>query len=172
MKRFRKNIYTLIVCLIFFCVLGNSFPVFAEERINSKINTDEKSYNVELKYISPEEMEQLIAQSEMGIATCSNWFSDVVYFTLSRNSDGSAHAVFMKDGFLFDRCDLFGSIELYDSKGKCVARHFVIEKKLIKGVARVHDIHPTGKAFSYAKYVLTVSDGGEKITASGIKYPQ
>lgn len=173
MKTIRRVVITSLLLLM---ITVNCVPVLANENYSSvcidEMGNTYLKKEVEIKYVTPDEMEALINAAKSDVALMDNLFADIVYFTLSRNDDGSAKCVFMKGGFLFDRCDLSGVIRLYNSSGGLVAKHSVYEKKLITNAARVHTIYPVGGEFEYAEYELTVSDGGEVATAYGIKYPQ
>ena len=155
MKSMIKKTFRML-CL---CLLISSLaftPVFAAESTTISTETDTES-SPKLVFISPEEMEQLIADYEAGIEPY-NWFDDYVAVTVS-NEGSYCKVVFMNVGFIFDRCDVDGTITLYDMSGRVVANTTVAEHKLVYGVARVLKIYPAGGKYATGSYSLRVSDG-------------
>lgn len=155
MKSMIKKTFMLL-CLCFFSSSLTFATVFAAESTANSAETGTES-PFKLIFISPEEMEQLIAGYEAGIEL-HNWFNDYVVVTVS-NEGSYCKVVFMNVGFPFDRCDIDGTITLYDMNGRVVANTTVNEHKLVYGVARVLKIYPTGGKYSTGNYSLRLSDG-------------
>ena len=142
----------LLVCSMFLST------VMAAETDVKMYSAESKESGMQLCFISPEDMEQLTACREIGIDTY-NWFPDSVLVTIERQSDGHCKVVFMNNGFPFDRCDVDGTITLYNMNMGVVANQKVREHKLVYGVARVLDIYPMGGQYATGSYSLRLSDG-------------
>lgn len=124
-----------------------------------------------LRFISPEEMEQRIANIEAGVSEI-NAVTDIVLVSGKRvvQSNGNEYLslTFLNAGFILDRIDVNGTVWLYDMNSTIVAKKSFDENDLIFGISRVVNIYPLGGRFSTGSYTLRVSDGdiGQRYTGS------
>lgn len=151
----KKRIINLIVITII-TILSIGMTVSATE-VNEEIVQNNQD-NAGIIFITPKEMEQIIASQKAGIETC-NWFPDSVLITVTKEADGHCRFVFLNNGFPFDRCDIDGMIYLYDANMRVVGRQLVAEHKLVCGWPRIVDIYPLGNNFTSGSYSLRLSDG-------------
>ncbi|MDR2044817.1 MAG: hypothetical protein LBQ15_10750 [Clostridium sp.] len=154
MKMLRKKIVKALSFCFLICSM-TATPVMAAEPSGNAAGNET---GMELYFITPEQMEQLIVCREAGIAAY-NWFPDSVLVTISKEADGHCKVVFMNNGFPFDRCDVTGTICLSDMSMRIVANRVVEEYKLVYGWARVIDIYSVGGQYATGSYSLTLSDG-------------
>ncbi|MDE7447128.1 MAG: hypothetical protein K2N15_15710 [Lachnospiraceae bacterium] len=170
MERFKKITKCFIASLML-CVIMCAPVLAAESPVNVSSDSNQEN-KLTIRYVTPEEFDQIIKNTELGIMPYDNLFADNVIFTLTKNSDGSAHVAFYKQGMLFDGCTLSGTIDLYTASGAWVAHYPVLEPDFKSFTSRSDDIYPIGGQFAYAVYTLTVSDGGESSTVTGTKVPK
>lgn len=167
-----KTRVMIAICVFAVCCLSDPFCVHASDlNVTKKIeyNMNSEDCDIRLKYVTPEQMEQLISQFKDGAAAnpTRNWFTDYVAVTFTR--EGSyCKVVFLNCGFPFDRCDVDGTITLYDMRGNASVCQTVAEHKLVYGVARVLKIYPQGGYFATGAYSLRVSDGDVGTLYTGV----
>ena len=174
-KMIVKSRVMIAICLSVICCLLHSYPVQASELMDTDIienSLDSESSEIRLQYVTPEQMEQLISQCNRNknsyyTNSANNWFSDYVVFTITRESN-YCKVVFLNCGFPFDRCDVDGTITLYNMSSLVVANRTVAEHKLVYGVARVLKIYPTGGNYATGAYSLRLSDGDVGTVYSGV----
>lgn len=157
MKKKVCNFVKMLSLCLLICSMFTSTVMAADPPVSME-NNESAETDMQLCFITPEEMEQLIACREAEI-DAYNWFPDSVLVSVSRESNGHCKVVFMNNGFPFDRCDIDGTITLYNMSGLVVANRAVAEHKLVYGVARVLDIAPAGGQYATGSYSLRLSDG-------------
>ena len=175
----KKRLFAgLLAAMMVVSMMGTTAFAVEPKMINTERNTEEcieeltvtvdsievTGEGIKLEFISLEEMEQLISDSEAGIST-QNWFPDVVKVTFTRlkKADGTEYCrvVLLNVGFPFDRVDVDGVVWLYDMSGIERGRRFIDEPKLVYNVARPVEIHPIGGHYATGSFELRLSDGDD-----------
>lgn len=180
-----KKILSMIIVLA--CMLLLTIPAYAAteaigEMQSNKSSTDDMdacidTTKIKLEFVSPEEMDRILAEMENDLANMEagispqNWFTDVVYVSAKRVQKGDGtefcRVAIANRGFIFDRVDVDGEIWLYDMNSRVVGHRNVDEPKISVLHHREFEIYPIGGHYATGAYRLRLSDGDAGTVYSG-----
>lgn len=166
----RKNVCSIFLAMMMLVSIFGTTAFAVEIPDQSDNEIAENQTELTMRIVTPEEMDSIIAGIQNGTVPL-NWFDDIVAVSAKRvqKSDGTEYfsLTLVNVGFIFDRVDVDGNIQLYNSSGLLVANKAIDEKKIVYGISRVIDIYPFQGHYTTGTYSLRVSDGDAGTTYTG-----